>query len=62
MGLLFGAQSTDDLLHFSVMPEHHLMYALTWYTLSLCVAILWWRAMRLPAKRPAGGVSLVRRR
>eukprot|EP00899_Mesostigma_viride_P015480 jgi/Mesvir1/23933/Mv10708-RA.1 len=34
----------DDFLRFSVMPDDHVQYAATWFTLSAAVWIIAWRA------------------
>ena len=39
-------RATQDLLHFSVMPDDHRNYALTWFALSAAVLPLGIRALR----------------
>lgn len=46
-------KASSGLLTFPVMPQNHLNYACTWYTLSLAVAIMCYQLFtRKPSKRP----------
>ena len=41
-------QTREELLRFPVMPQGHLNYAATWFTLSGCIAAAALVAMRRP--------------
>lgn len=47
-----GVQSKEELLEFSVMPEGHRNYAVTWFTMAAFMLGLGLRAMRQNRRAP----------
>lgn len=47
-------RAEQDLLHFSVMPDDHRNYALTWFALSAAVLPLGIQALRSRRGKPRG--------
>ena len=51
---LVPAQSKEELLQFSIMPDGHRNYALTWFTMGAAMMGLALHAMRAGPRAPRG--------
>ena len=41
-----GNRTLGDFLRFNITPQDHINYALTWFTLSLCTALMAYARLR----------------